>query len=216
MTAPQQFSPDGQWWWDGSQWVPAANAPTAQQASVPQQPAYPTAYGQVPYGYPLPPKSKTDGKAIGSLIASLIWVCGINGIVAVILGHLSRSQARREGRDPSGLALAGLIIGYLGMAATVAIGLVIYSNRHTIARGFQSDIELQSAAYAERDYHDANGQYAQSLEQLRPYGYDDLDGHIDVTVVSASPQSFCFSARSFGQTFYVSDRHLGSSTSPCR
>jgi hypothetical protein len=31
--APPQFSPDGQWWWNGVQWVPAA--PTTQQVVQP-------------------------------------------------------------------------------------------------------------------------------------------------------------------------------------
>jgi len=30
MAVTGQFSPDGQWWWDGAQWVPAAQAPGGQ------------------------------------------------------------------------------------------------------------------------------------------------------------------------------------------
>jgi hypothetical protein len=215
MTAPQQFSPDGQWWWDGAQWLPAAQAPSRQPA--PYQPPYgsqPPYGGPPPYGYAPPPKS-TDGKAIGSLIASLLWVFGVGSAVAVVLGHLSRSQARREGREPSGLAMAGLVIGYLGIAAAGGIILLLVAFGSDIVDNVKTDVELQTAAYAQQDYHDTNGRYATTLEELRPYGYDDLDGVIDITVVSAGPTSFCFSGHSFGKTFYVSDEHPDVANKPC-
>ena len=45
------------------------------------------------------------------------WFLG--GIVAVITGHIARSQIKRTGEAGSSLALAGLIAGY------VAIGLFL-------------------------------------------------------------------------------------------
>jgi hypothetical protein len=39
MSAPPQLSPDGQWWWNGTQWVPAnAAAPQAPATDGPVQP----------------------------------------------------------------------------------------------------------------------------------------------------------------------------------
>lgn len=32
VNAPPQFSPDGKWWWDGSKWVPASQAPESSPA----------------------------------------------------------------------------------------------------------------------------------------------------------------------------------------
>jgi len=59
----------------------------------------------------------TSGLAITSLVLSITGCLSIGG---VICGHLARRQIRR---DPSiggnGLALAGLIIGYLGLLVTV-------------------------------------------------------------------------------------------------
>ncbi|HET9131897.1 MAG TPA: DUF4190 domain-containing protein, partial [Terriglobia bacterium] len=64
---------------------------------------------------------QTDGKAIGSLvcgIASVTIFSILAGIPAVILGHISRSDIRKsEGRlKGEGLALAGLIMGYISLA----------------------------------------------------------------------------------------------------
>jgi hypothetical protein len=246
MTAPQQFSPDGQWWWDGAQWVPASQAPTAQQPPMPEQPAapeqpaqpatpaqpaYPAPYGQqpygqapygqapyggqVPYGAPLPQKS-TDGKAIGSFISSFFFfIFGIGSIVAIVLGHLSRSGARKQGREPSGLALAGLILGYLGLAATVAFFTFAITNSDTLVSAFDSQLELQTAADAEHSYHNANGAYTDNLDSLRAFGYLNVRGKADIQVISATTSTFCISATSFGETRYVDQQHSHPTTQPC-
>jgi hypothetical protein len=91
--------------------------------SSPVQPG-PAGYGTPPpYGYlPVPPATQNDGKAVGSLVASLLGLfCGIGSVVGVVLGHLSRGEAKRQGREPSGLALAGLIIGYFGIALLIFV-----------------------------------------------------------------------------------------------
>jgi len=40
--------------------------------------------------------------------------------VPVILGHLARAQIRRTGEAGDGMAVAGLVLGYLGIAILVA------------------------------------------------------------------------------------------------
>jgi len=64
---------------------------------------------------------ETDGKAIGSLvcgIASVTIFSILAGIPAIILGHISRSDIRKSGGrlKGEGLALAGLIMGYISLA----------------------------------------------------------------------------------------------------
>ena len=109
-----QISPDGRWKWDGHAWIPNVQP----GYGYPAAPSYPPVGTYASYGAPQP--SANDGKAIASLVCAIIG-CGIGSIAAVILGHMSRSEARRQNREPSGLALAGLIIGYLGIAALVFI-----------------------------------------------------------------------------------------------
>ena len=85
---------------------------------------------------------QTDGKAIGSLIcgiASVTILSILAGIPAVILGHISRSDIRKSGGrlKGEGLALAGLIMGYISLAiiplvlivATIAIPSLIRSRQ---------------------------------------------------------------------------------------
>jgi MFS family permease len=96
-------------------------------APAPEQ-AYPVApyqYGYSPYG---PPQRPTDGLAIASLIVSCLSVLtlcgygvgGLIGAVGAILGHVARRRIRQSGAQGDGLALAGVIVGWI----TTAIGLL--------------------------------------------------------------------------------------------
>ncbi|MGF6147809.1 Uncharacterised protein [Kingella potus] len=59
----------------------------------------------------------TNGFAIASLVCAIIgigWYAPlILGPLAVLFGHIARGQIRREGQDGNGLAIAGLLMGYL-------------------------------------------------------------------------------------------------------
>ena len=63
-----------------------------------------------------------DGLAIASLVLSLVWLGGLGSLLAVIFGHMSHNEAKRANRQASGLATAGLVLGYKGL---VAIAIVI-------------------------------------------------------------------------------------------
>jgi hypothetical protein len=86
--------------------------------------------GQFPQGpVAYPPARRTNSMAIVSLVAGIaafVLVPLVAGVVAVITGHVARGQIRRTGEDGNGLALAGLILGYLNLAlAVLAILFVV-------------------------------------------------------------------------------------------
>src|SRR5260370_2729631 len=67
------------------------------------------------------PSPTTDGKAVASVLLGVLSIVPLSifaGVPAVVLGHLSRASVRRsQGRlKGSGLALTGLILGYLSLA----------------------------------------------------------------------------------------------------
>ena len=75
------------------------------------------------------PIRQTSNLAIVSLVSGILgWtiVPWIGSIVAIITGHLARGEIRRapERLEGSGLALAGLILGYSMFVATL-LGLVL-------------------------------------------------------------------------------------------
>lgn len=75
--------------------------------------AAPGAYSAMPPG-----DLGTSGKAIGSLVCGILFFFLPAAIVAVVLGHLSLSEIRQSaGRLAGrGMAIAGLVLGYLGLS----------------------------------------------------------------------------------------------------
>ena len=67
---------------------------------------------------PVPPEPATSGKAIASLVLGLPFVFFPTAVLAIVFGHWSRSEIRESaGRlKGAGMALAGLILGYIGVA----------------------------------------------------------------------------------------------------
>jgi len=102
-------------------------------------PPPPPAWGQSPYGQspyapaPFAGSQATNGMAIASLVSSLLGLtgvfCGITALGAplgVVFGHVALSQIKRQGGEGRGLAIAGLVIGYILTAlAVVAIVFII-------------------------------------------------------------------------------------------
>ncbi|GAA1694049.1 hypothetical protein GCM10009808_08940 [Microbacterium sediminicola] len=111
---------------------PAANVPPA-----PTPPAAPPAYGAAPTAPPVypaaapggyPPAPSTNTLAIVSLISSLVGVFiipVIGQIVGVITGHISLGQIKHTGEGGRGLALAGVIVGWVSMGLWI-IGIVLF------------------------------------------------------------------------------------------
>jgi hypothetical protein len=61
--------------------------------------------------------ARTSGMAIASLVLGLVWICGLGSLLAVIFGHVALADIER-GRGQvlgRGMAIAGLILGYLGL-----------------------------------------------------------------------------------------------------
>lgn len=85
------------------QWSPA---PGQQWVPEPQR------YGNRP----------TNPLAIVSLVTAVLGL----GIVGIICGHIARSQIRRTGDAGDGLALAGLIVGYVITVLEVLVLVALF------------------------------------------------------------------------------------------
>ena len=62
------------------------------------------------------PAGSTNGLAIVSLVAGLLWMWWIGSILAVVFGHAALNQIARSGQSGRGIAIAGLALGYIGLA----------------------------------------------------------------------------------------------------
>lgn len=64
---------------------------------------------------------RTNGLAIASLVLGILWVAWIGSILAVVFGHLALGQIKRSNgaEQGQGLAIAGLVLGYIGISTLV-------------------------------------------------------------------------------------------------
>src|SRR5688572_24695166 len=124
--------------WPSDAWQPpAASPPAAPPWSAAQpgwgQPGYP------PGGYG--GATRTNGLAIAALVAGCAQFvfCGIGTILAIVFGHIARGQIKRSNgtETGSGLATAGLVLGYIGLALIVLGTAVIL----VVVLAFSDDIE---------------------------------------------------------------------------
>ncbi len=60
----------------------------------------------------------TNGKAVGSLVCGVLTLmtAGLTGLPAVVLGHAARREMSHTGESGDGLALTGLVLGWLSVA----------------------------------------------------------------------------------------------------
>jgi len=83
-------------------------------ADLPAGPVGPPALYH-PSGYYPVPSQPTNGLAGGSLVCSIIGLLmPLLLIPGVIMGHVAREQIRKGNQRGDGMAVAGLVIGYLG------------------------------------------------------------------------------------------------------
>jgi type II secretory pathway pseudopilin PulG len=130
-------------------------------------------------------EQRTDGKAIGSLVCgilSLSCLFFIAAIPAIVLGHLSRSSIRKSlGRlKGEGMALAGLIMGYVSIVALPGILIISTITIPSLLRARQATNEsaaianLRTIVLAEEKFKSTGERYAE-LRELVSAGLLDED-----------------------------------------
>ena len=141
----------GPGWWQVSdgRWYPpqqaAPIAPTGPWSGAPP--------AGVPYGTPAYQAPSTNGLAIAALVCGLLgFATCVSSIPAVILGHMARRQIRDSGgaQQGDGMALAGLILGYVVLALFIAYIVVIVIVAATSDTNTTNDFGLQLAALTGR------------------------------------------------------------------
>jgi Domain of unknown function (DUF4190) len=87
------------------------------------------AWGAPPGSTPAAPAlTRTSGLAVASLVTGLFfWCLLVPGIVAIVLGYLALEQIDRSGGATTGrgMAVAGIILGWVGIAL-LGIGVLAW------------------------------------------------------------------------------------------
>ena len=107
--------------------------------------------------------AKTSGKAIVSLVFGLFFFLVPFAIVAIVFGHLALSNIRKSaGRlKGQGIAIAGLVLGYLGIAAIPIILILAAIAIPNLLRARIAANEASAVAWV-RILNNAENAYAQS------------------------------------------------------
>ncbi len=106
---PPQYAQDPQ----GGQYV------QAPQYVQPQY-QYPMQYGP---GFPQVVARKTNGFAIASMVLGIMWVYWVGSILALIFGYIARSQIRENNEAGEGMAIAGIVLGWIGVGILLLVML---------------------------------------------------------------------------------------------
>ena len=170
-------------------------------------PAYPQPGFYAPPG---PAPWSTNGLAIAGLILSILWLGGLGSLLGVIFGHVARGQIRKRPQKGAGLALAALILGYLGLVGSVAL----YANIDRIINSgvVQNALvqeDLKDAASAEHDFLEASGKYTNDPANLSNFGFTPI-GRNTIYAAYKSDQGFCLvGAHNGSNTWYLYDSDNG-------
>lgn len=99
----------------------------------PPYPTYGAAPGGTPYAvgvYPYPQSKTTNPKAIVSLVLGILGITScyiVSGLPALIVGYLARREIKDspETQDGNGLAVAGIVLGWISVGLTVVLAVSI-------------------------------------------------------------------------------------------
>ena len=127
----------------------------------------------------------TSGLAIVSLLCGILFFIFPSAVAAIIFGHISRSDIRRSGgrKTGAGMALAGLILGYVGVAIipiiliVAAIAIPNFLRAKMAANEALAIASLRTLNVAATKYETANGKFPQSLADFGPSWASDSDRH---------------------------------------
>lgn len=143
------ISPQDHVWWQGqANWIPLSQSqfavPGTATPVVPGAPAGPTTVVVAP-----PSSNLAVWALVCGCVSILCWL--LASIPAIILGHMARSQIKKNpGMQGGGMALAGLILGYVtlvfsilyisvvGVSVLIALGNQVKSVNQTIQSQIQS------------------------------------------------------------------------------
>lgn len=106
--------------------APSYGPPPAPSYGTPPVGGYAYPATGTSYGYSGVPKN--NGLAIAAMICSFFfWIYGLGAILGIIFGFIGRSQIKKSNgtQRGEGMALAGIIIGFVGIAIAIIVTIVV-------------------------------------------------------------------------------------------
>jgi hypothetical protein len=113
---------------------PAASAPPA---GYPAPAGYAQPAAPQPYAPHVRPPS-VNGLAIASMVLGIVWIYWLGSILALIFGYVAKGQIDRSNGEQTGrgFAIAGIVLGWVGVALLIVGFLVLAVGNSNSSYGF--------------------------------------------------------------------------------
>lgn len=91
-------------------------------AAAPPPPDDPSLYGSAPQPIVVKPPG-TNGFAVTSLVLGILWIFWLGSVLALVFGYIAKSQINASGgaQGGRGLAIAGIVLGFVGIGMLVLV-----------------------------------------------------------------------------------------------
>jgi hypothetical protein len=124
------------------------------------------------------------------MVLGIVWLFWLGSILAVIFGHIALSQIKRSmgALTGRGMAVAGLVLGYVGIAllvASIAAAVIVGPSTASAAQCALDRIVLSSE---EQAYFDHHGYYT-DVQGLEEAGYRAHDTDLHSVSLNGDPSN---------------------------
>jgi hypothetical protein len=63
--------------------------------------------------------------AIASMVLGILWLYWIGSVLALVFGYVALSQIRKNSQSGRGMAIAGVVLGWVGVATLILMIIFI-------------------------------------------------------------------------------------------
>jgi hypothetical protein len=65
------------------------------------------------------PPPQTNGMAVASMVLGIVWLVGVGSVLALVFGYKAKGQIGQSGERGEGMATAGIVLGWVGIAGAI-------------------------------------------------------------------------------------------------
>jgi uncharacterized membrane protein len=69
--------------------------------------------------------------AIASMVLGIIWIYWIGSILALVFGYVALGQIKQRGQTGRGMAIAGIVLGWVGIATLATVIVIGVASTHS-------------------------------------------------------------------------------------